>query len=236
MDIEYWSREQEVPVLGLMKKATKKKLSVFKEVKAQVEPAGFRFAYTTNLGAWERYHIAPDRKHALILFANYYEKNATFRNDGITELIYTDNWIMKKMNTWVLRHGYAPVVDVSAMSQMSTLGKKRAEFIMKFYSFKIFLWHKRMDIPEFFLKIAKSYRRDFWFIVMDIADDEKLLRELELDLWRVQCLLDMETKIAEYSGKFEEESIEDWMEELLDKTIPEAYAKGKEKQAKKSDL
>jgi len=68
---------------------------------------------------------------------------------------------------------------------------------------------------------------------MDITDDEELLRKMELNLWRIQCVLDMKTKIDEYTGKFEEEKIEDWMEDLLEKKIPEVFAKGKKEGAKK---
>jgi len=99
MDIEYWSREEDLPILGMLKNPKNKKLSVLKKLEEEYKPRGFRFAYTTNKKAWKRFRITEERSYALVMFADYFENNGTQRKKGDTEIVNTELWILDNLKS-----------------------------------------------------------------------------------------------------------------------------------------
>jgi len=232
-DIVFWSRQQDVPILGLFKEPVESsKESLFKVIANHFESSdsGLSFGITTLDKAWGRYDLPEDESSAIVIHANYYEEDGEWRSRGSTKIVYDSEWNLSKIVVWVTTYSFPPAIDIRHLSKGGADAQRRARFMLGVDMPKITWMHDGLTTPDFFLGIGKYLRGRILFLVYDTSENENLGGLVPSGGWWLTSginPLDPSNMWGEYEGDLNEEDVKEWVDEVVVNEYLETYAEQK---------
>lgn len=239
-DIVFWSRQQDLPILGLFKEPVdKSKASLFKSVARNFEAgeSGLSFGLTTIDKAWKRYDLPEDESSAIVIHANYYEDDGEWRARGSSKIIYDSDWDLSKIVVWVTAYSFPPAIDIRHLTKGGADAQRRARFLLGVDMPKITWMHDGLTPPDFFVSIGKILRGRMLFLVYDVSEIESLRDLVDSGGWWFTAGInphDPSNMWGEYEDELNEEDVTEWITEVVVGDYLETYAQERKKlQAKK---
>jgi len=220
-DIVFWSRQQDLPILGLFKEPVdSRKKSLFKSVAKNFESgeSGLSFGLTTTDKAWKRYDLPEDESSAIVIHANYYEDDGEWRARGSTKIIYDSEWDLAKIVVWVTAYSFPPAIDIRHLTKGGADAQRRARFLLGVDMPKVTWMHDGLTAPDFFVSIGKILRGQMLFLVYDVSENENLRDLVDSGGWWLTAginPLDQSSMWGEYEEELNEEDVTEWVNEVV---------------------
>jgi len=237
-DLVFWSRQQDVPILGLFKEPIdSSKLSLFKQIATHFESvnSGLSFGETKLEKAWGRYDLPEDETSAIVIHGNYYEEDGEWRTRGSTKVVYNSEWSVTNIVMWVTTHSFPPAVDIRHLKKGGADAQRRALFLTSVDMPKITLMHTGLQVPEFFHDVGKAVRGNILVLHMDVSEDEHLKKSIPKKGWILVSGTDPARGVwGEYDGELDKDDVMEWVNEVVIKEhLPDYIEKKNRDKTKK---
>jgi len=256
-EIEKWSRQREVAVLGLLREKTpRRKLKLFEHLAnmKEFQNSGLSFGVVISDDVWYEYDFPSKQDSAIVLYTNYNEIDGTWTAGGSTEIVYESEisndskGAMSQTGIWILSRAFPPVIDLQYLENGNANSKRRAKFIKTIDMPKILLMHDGLTIPNFFYEIRKGLKYRVQVLAIDISNNEDIsVPERGWMLVSGSEPTDPEKVWGEYDGELKREDVNLWVKNDVLRThftesvretkrVKAKTRKQRKKEAKKKEL
>jgi len=234
-DIVFWSRQQDVPILGIFKEPVdSSKESLFKVIANHFESSecGLSFGLTKISKAWDRYKLPENQTSAIVIHGNYYEEDGEWRSRGSTKFVFNSDWDLSQIVIWITTYSFPPAVDIWHLLKGGADAQRRARFLLGVDMPKILWMHDGLIKPAFFLGIGKHLRERILFLVYDVSESEIPGGLVDKGGWWLTAgvnPLDPSNMWGEYEGELNEKEVNEWVHEVVVSEYLVTYAEQKKR-------